>query len=185
MKTLKLAFNMANSQTCQMLKATRRQLLLSAEMIFSLLFLTLGYFALHLPLRILECSMNHGKSEGLSRLPGITECLKWWLPEHGVSGVLGTIALAFGFASVASATQEPFSSRLFRWFLIPLGLAFFAAMIPIAESHTCLCSGIDDNSWMDEILFLIGCLSLGFAGWRYACQQKQETDVPELSSGFK
>jgi drug/metabolite transporter (DMT)-like permease len=115
--------------------------------------------------------MNHGKLEGLSRLPGITECLKWWLPEHGVFGLLGTIALAFGFASVASVTQESFSSRLFRWFLIPLGLAFFAAILPLAEGHTCLCGSIDDNSWLDEIVFLVGCLSLGFAGWRYARQK--------------
>lgn len=141
-------------------------------MAFSLLFLALCYFALHLPLRIWECSMNHGNLEGLSKLPGITECLKDCLPEQPLSGVLGTIALAFGFASVASVSQESLSSRLFRWFLIPLGLAFFAAILPVAESHTCLCSSIDDKFWIDEVVFFVGCLSLGFAGWRYASQQK-------------
>ncbi len=151
--------------------ASEFRLLFALEMAFSLLFLLLCYAAVHLPLRIVECSMNHGKLHGVERLPGLTRCLQWCLPEEAVAGVLGPIAVAIGFASVASVSGETWSSRLFRWFLIPLGIAIFASIIPLAESHMCLCSSKHDDAWLDEVLFIALSLALGFAGWRHSCKR--------------
>ena len=150
-------------------QSSLRKALFVAEMVFSLLFLVLCFFAIHLPLRVVECSMNHGKLEGVKRLPEITQCLQWCLPE-GMAGILGPIAVAIGFASVASVSGETLSSRLFRWFLIPLGFAIFASIVPLAESHMCLCSSKHDDAWLDEVLFLAVSLALGFAGWRHSCK---------------
>lgn len=148
-------------------QSSLRKALFTAEMVFSLLFLVLCFFAIHLPLRIVECSMNHGKLEGLKRLPEITQCLQWCLPEGMAVGILGPIAVAIGFASVASVSGETLSSRLFRWFLIPLGFAIFASVLPLAESHSCLCSSKHDDAWLDEVCFMALCVALGFAGWLY------------------
>jgi hypothetical protein len=151
-----------------MSQSSLRKALFVAEMVFSLLFLVLCFFAIHLPLRVVECSMNHGKLEGLKRLPEITQCLQWCLPEGMAVGILGPIAVAIGFASVASLSAETLSSRLFRWFLIPLGFAIFASVLPLAESYMCLCSSNHDDAWLDEVCFMLACLALGFAGWKHA-----------------
>lgn len=145
-----------------------RKALFASEMVFSLLFLLLCFLAMHLPLRIVQCLMNHGKLEGLTNLPEITQCLQWCLPEGMVAGLLGPILLSLGFASVASVSGEYLSGRLFRWFLIPLGFALLAAIAPLAESHTCLCASDFDDAWLDEVLFLAGCSMLGWLGWQYA-----------------
>jgi hypothetical protein len=166
------------AQFCQgsgMNPSSLRKALFAAEMVFSLLFLLLGFLSIHMPLRILQCSMNHGKLEGLTSLPEITQCLQWCLPEAVVSGLLGPILLSLGFASVASVSGECLSSRLFRWFLIPLGFALLAAIAPLAESHTCLCASDYDDAWLDEVVFLAGCSVLGWLGWRYARHQVGQT----------
>jgi hypothetical protein len=162
------------AQFCQgfgMNPSSLRKALFASEMVFSMFFLLLCFLAMHLPLRIVQCSMNHGKLEVLTSLPEITRCLQWCLPEGIMAGILGPILLAWGFASVASVGGESFSSRLFRWFLIPLGFALLAAIAPLAESHTCLCASDYDDAWLDEVLFLAGCSVLGWLGWRYARHQ--------------
>ena len=164
-------------QACAMTQVAHRKTIFVLETVFSLFFLSLCSLALHLPLRVFECSMNHGQFKGLT-MPEITRCLEWCLPEEVWSAIVGTIALAVGFASVASVSQDALSSRLFRWFLIPLGFAIFAAILPLAESRMCLCSKNQDAVWLDEILFLAFCLALGYAGWRYA----RKTYLPYRSS---
>ena len=114
--------------------------------------------------------MNHGKLKGMERLPELTRCLQWCLPEGAAAGILGPIAVSIGFASVASVSGETLSSRLFRWFLIPLGFAILASIVPLAQSHMCLCSSKHDDAWLDEVLFLAMSLALGFAGWRHSCK---------------
>lgn len=55
------------AQFCQgsgMNPSSLRKALFAAEMVFSLLFLLLGFLSIHMPLRILQCSMNHGKWRG-------------------------------------------------------------------------------------------------------------------------
>ncbi len=174
------------AQFCQgfgMNQSSLRKVLFASEMVFSLLFLLLCFLAIHLPLRILECSVNHGKLEGLKRLPEITQFLQWCLPEGVVVGILGAVAVAIGFASVASVSGDTLSSRLFRWFLIPLGLAIFDAILPLAESHMCLCSSRSkDAAWLDEVFFLALCLTLGYAGWRYARKTQQPYRSSESQS---
>ena len=113
--------------------------------------------------------------EGLTSLSEITHCLQWCLPEAVVSGLLGPILLSLGFASVASVSGEYLSSRLFRWFLIPLGFALLAAIAPLAESHTCLCASDYDDARLDEVVFLAGCSVLGWLVWRYASHQVGQT----------
>ena len=160
-----------HKQICQisaMKHASNSRLLFALEMAFSLFFLLLCFFAIHLPLRIVECSMNHGKLNGVEKLPELTRCLQWCLPEGAAAAILGPIAVAIGFASVASVSGETLSSRLFRWFLIPLGFAKFASIVPLAESHLCLCSSKHDDAWLDEVLFLAVSLALGFVGLRHA-----------------
>jgi len=152
----------------RMSQSSLRKALFASEMIFSLLFLLLCFLTVHLPLRIAQCSMNHGKLEEVKSLPEITQCLQWCLPEGILAGILGPIFLAWGFASVASVSGESFSSRLFRWLLIPLGFAFLAAIAPLAESHKCLCAYDYDDAWLDEVLFLAVCSAFVWLGWRYA-----------------
>lgn len=148
-----------------MTQVARRQTLIALEMVFSIFFLSLCYFAVDLPLRILECSMNHGPLQQAT-LPGITRAVQWILPEDAWAGLSDTFAIALGYASVASVSQEALSSRLMRWFLIPMSIAALAVLLPLAESQTCLCRRSYDYGWLDELVFLAVCLTLGYLGLR-------------------
>lgn len=159
-----------------MTQDARRKTLFALETVFSLFFLLLCYFAVHLPLSILESLINHGRLAGPT-LPKLTQWIQWILPENATAGILGSLAIAAGFASVASVSQEALSSRLFRWFLIPLGMAVLAAILPLAESYVHMCGGTHDNGWLDEMVFLALCMTLGYLGLRHA-RRNQPTSAP-------
>ena len=130
------------AQFCQgfgMNPSSLRKALFASEMVFSMFFLLLCFLAMHLPLRSVQCSMNHGKLEVLTSLPEITRCLQWCLPEGMVAGILGPILLAwggFGGQCEWGEFQQPAVSLVFD----SAGLCPFGSHCSAGrESHLPLC----------------------------------------------
>ena len=143
------------------LNGRRRWLAIIEGLAFSWLLL-IGYLVVYKMERVKICLLNHdGFPEEQAR--ALTIMLKselssfiLYLHPESVWSTLGGIGLAgIGFGLLSSRIPEALHSRLFRWTCIVLATVLFALFTPWISMHTCMCGGLDDETWLDEVLFVI------------------------------
>lgn len=115
-------------------------------------FLTIGYLAACLLLRMSESQIE------LEREPLLTQFARILLPEYAWSLLPGSLCFGFGFGLISLNSDEPSTSRIFRWTVIFGGTLSYAAAIPAIDAHLLLNGGPEDAYLFDEVLYL--CLGL-------------------------
>lgn len=141
-------------------KGRRRWLAIFEGLSFSWLLL-IGHLAVYKMERMKTNLVNHEGlplegAEFMGRLltSELSSLIIYLHPESAWAMLSGLGLAGIGFGLLSSRTPEALHSRIFRWTCIGLVTVLLGILGPWISVFSCLCGG-PDETWLDEVLFII------------------------------